>query len=111
MISPSANARGHSYHFSRSLLMLVFRGQDTINHPPIVVGCIYTIHRLAAKAVGKLRMASLLSPRQLGYGVSIGAQVAVHAARLYINNLGSNKAVLKFDFIMHYRDKMLNAVK
>ena len=56
-------------------------------------------------------MASKLSPRQLGYGVVKGAQVAVHAARLYINNLGSNKAVLMFDFVMHYRDKMLNVVK
>ena len=60
-------------------------------------------------------MASILSQRQLGYGVSKEAEAAVHAARLYISNLGSNKAVLKLDFINAFnsirRDKMLNAVK
>lgn len=69
--------------------MLVFAGQDTIIHPPIplgasliamigkerrgvgAVGC--TIRRLAAKVVGNKvmkEMASILSPRQLGYGDS-----------------------------------------
>ena len=83
---------------------------------PIAVGC--TIRRLAAKVVGNKvmkEMASILSPRQLGYGVSKGAEAAVHAARLYINNLGSNKAVLKLDFINAFnsirRDKMLSTVK
>ena len=56
-------------------------------------------------------MAPFLSPRQLEYGVSKGAEAAVHAARLYINNLGSNKAVLKLDssnaFNPIHRDKML----
>ena len=132
MISPSANAGGQSLITSlSSLLALVLQGKTPSSiRPylfgaslialekkggevrPIAVGC--TIRRLAAKVVGNKvmkEMASILSPRQLGYGVSKGAEAAVHAARLYINNLGSNKAVLKLDFINAFnsicRDKML----
>ena len=71
--------------------------------------------RLAAKvASGKVmvEMATLLSPR---YGVSKGAEAAVHAARFYLRNIGSNKVLLKLDFTNAFnsirRDKMLEAVR
>ena len=69
---------------------------------PIAVGC--TLRRLAAKvASGKVivEMATLLSPGQLGYGVSKG--------------VGPNKVLLKLDFTNAFnsirRDKMLEAVQ
>eukprot|EP00731_Ephydatia_muelleri_P031243 Em0022g757a len=83
---------------------------------PIAVGC--TLRRLAAKvASGKVmvEMATLLSPRQLGYGVSQGAEAAVYAARFYLRKIGSSKVLLKLDFRNAFnsirRDKMLEAVQ
>ena len=62
-----------------------------------------------------VEMATLLSPHQLGYGVSKGAEAAVHAARFYLRNIGSNKVLLKLDFTNAFnsirRDKMLEAVQ
>ena len=82
---------------------------------PIAVGC--TLRRLAAKIVSdKMRddMSNLLAPRQLGFGVKRGAEAAVHAARLYINNLEVNQGLVKLDFRNAFntvrRDKMLDAV-
>ena len=82
---------------------------------PIAVGC--TLRRLAAKvASGRVleEMASLLAPRQLGYGVKGGVEAAVHSARLYIHNLKPQQALLKLDFKNAFnsvrRDKMLTAV-
>ena len=76
-----------------------------------------TLRRLAAKVASDkvmTEMASLLSPRQLGYGVSKGAEAAVHAARFYLKNIGSNKVFLKLDFRNAFnsihRDRMLEAV-
>ena len=66
---------------------------------PIVVGC--TLRRLAAKvAVNKVRnqMASLLVTHQLGFGVKGGVEAAVHAARMYMRELGSSRALLKLNF-------------
>ena len=80
---------------------------------PIAVGC--TLHRLVAKVATFLvvgDMASLLSPRQLGYGVQGGAEAAVHAARCY---MGPDDAMVKLDFKNAFnsirRDKMLEAVQ
>ena len=82
---------------------------------PIAVGC--TLRRLTAKvASGRVleEMASLLAPRQLGYGVKGGVEAAVHSARLYIHNLKPQQALLKLDFKNAFnsvrRDKMLTAV-
>ena len=82
---------------------------------PIAVGC--TLRRLAAKvACFRVReeMADLLAPKQLGYGVSGGAEAAVHAARLFVHNL-EEQCVLKLDFKNAFnslrRDKMLQAIK
>ena len=55
---------------------------------PIAVGCI--LRRLIAKLAGRKvmeEMGELLSLRQLGYGVRGGAEAAVHAARLYLQDL------------------------
>ncbi len=61
-----------------------------------------------------LNVTDLLAPRQLGYGVKRGAEAAVHAARLYLQELTSEKAVLKLDFKNAFNsvrmDKVLGAV-
>ena len=59
-------------------------------------------------------MATLLSPRQLGYGVRGGAEVAIHAARKYLKDLPDEHAMVKLDFSAFNslrRDKMLEAVR
>ena len=60
------------------------------------------------------KKAALLAPRQLGYGVRGGAEAAVHAARLYMQDL-QHRCVLKLDFRNAFntlcRDKMLQAVQ
>ena len=82
---------------------------------PIAVGC--TLRRLIAKLAGRKvmeEMGELLLPRQLGYGVRGGAEAAVHAARLYLQDLDPDKAILKLDFKNAFnsihRDKVLAAV-
>jgi len=42
--------------------------------------------------------ATILVPYQLGVGVKLATEAAVHASRTYINNLASGQAVLKLDF-------------
>ena len=60
-------------------------------------------------------MAELLSPRQLGYGVKGGAEVAAHAARKFLQNLSDGSAMVKLDFRNAFnsirRDRMLEAVR
>ena len=81
---------------------------------PIAVGC--TLRRITAKVASlKVRdeMAVLLAPHQLGYGMKGGAEAAVHATRLYVQDL-EQQCVLKLDFKNAFntlrRDKMLHAV-
>ena len=83
---------------------------------PIAVGC--TLRRLVAKIAGNKVMeeaTDLLAPRQLGYGVSGGAEAAVHAARIYLGQLQDDHALVKLDFRNAFnsvhRDKMLEAVE
>ena len=83
---------------------------------PIAVG--FTVRRLASKCACLYAMESiphLLSPYQLGFGVSGGAEAAVHAARMYLNHLPPQKALLKIDFKNAFnsirRDKMFEAVE
>ena len=86
-------------------------------HEYTAVGC--TLRRLAGMVAmsGKVmvEMTMLLSPHQLGYGVSKEAEAAVHAARFYLRNIGSNKVLLKLYFTNAFnsirRDKMLKAVQ
>ena len=79
---------------------------------PIAVGC--TLHHLVAKATSALvreAMVELLAPHQLGFGFKKGAKEAVRAARLYLHNLSSNKALSKLNFRSAFnsvhRDKLL----
>ena len=83
---------------------------------PIAIGC--TLRRLVAKIAGSKVVndaSNLLSPRQLGYGISGGAEAAVHATRLYLDQLQPDHALIKLDFRNAFnsvrRDKMLRAVQ
>ena len=83
---------------------------------PIAVGC--TLRRLAAKCASALalrELPDLLAPRQLGFGVSLGVDAAVHAARVYLQDLQSDQAIIKVDFKNAFnsirRDKILLAVE
>ena len=83
------------FFFGASLMAMTKR-EGGIRY--IVVGC--TLCRLAAKVAGfrvRDKKAALLAPCQLGYGVSGGAEAAVHAARLYMQDL-QHRCVLKLDF-------------
>ena len=84
---------------------------------PIAIGL--TLRRLAGKIVmNKLRpdCKQLLSSRQLGVGVTRGAEIAVHSLRRYIRrNDNMDKVILKLDirnaFNSMRRDKILNEVR
>ena len=83
---------------------------------PIAVGC--TLRRLAAKCASALvrkELPELLTPRQLGFGVPLGVDAAVHAARAYLRDLHSDQVIMKVDFKNAFnsirRDKMLLAVE
>ena len=82
---------------------------------PVAVRC--TLRHLVAKVVGCMVMdavGEILTPRQLCVGVSGGAEAAVHAMRLYLEDLAPDKAMLKLDFRNAFntihRDKVLAAV-
>ena len=63
---------------------------------PIAVGC--TLRRLVAKcacAEVKEELGSFLYPRQLGFGVPLGAETDVHAARSYVQGLDENSFLVK----------------
>jgi len=59
--------------------------------------------------------ASLLAPRQLGFGVSGGAEAAVRAARRFLDNMQSGKLFIKIDFRNVFntlrRDAILEAIE
>lgn len=83
---------------------------------PIAVG--NTLRRLVAKcACSQARdlTSEVLPPHQLGFGVAQGAECAVHAARIFTNNLTPHQALVKVDFRNAFncirRDKMLAAVE
>ena len=83
---------------------------------PIAIGC--TLRRLASKCACIHAMESIpqfLSPYQLGFGVPGGADAAVHASRIFLNSLPSDKALLKVDFSNAFntirRDKILEATE
>jgi Reverse transcriptase (RNA-dependent DNA polymerase) len=82
---------------------------------PIAVG--YVWRRLAGKVACHLiaeRSATLLSPRQLGFGVRGGAEAAVHATRRYLANLQPDQVFVKVDFANAFntirRDVILEAI-
>ena len=80
------------------------------------MGC--TLRRLVAKIAGFRvleNMTTLLAPHKLSYGIRGGAEVAVHVARRYLDELQSDHAIFKLDFKNTFnavhRDKMLKAVE
>jgi hypothetical protein len=82
---------------------------------PIAVGFVW--RRLAAKTCCShvsARASLILSPRQLGFGVSGGAEAAAHATRLYLNDMTPDKVLIKVDFSNAFntirRDTILEAV-
>ena len=77
-----------------------------------------TLRRLAAKCQGSRilqPMATLLAPLQLGYGIPHGAEAAVHATRLYLDNMPDDHLFLKLDFSNAFNflrsDRMLESVR
>ena len=86
----------HPFFFGANLVALKKKGGGV---RPIAVGC--TLRRLVAKVAGNKvvrDMSTLLAPHQLGYGISRGAEAALHTTRQYLNNLQPNHALLKLDF-------------
>ena len=84
------------YFFGAKLIGL---NKDDGGIRPIAVGC--TLRRLVAKCVCaevKEEMGSFLYPRQLGFGVPLGAESAVHAARSYVYGLDESNFLVKLDF-------------
>ena len=82
---------------------------------PIAMGC--TLRRLSAKAAGRHisdTVGTPLTSHQLGVGTPYWAETAIHAARLYLQNLETNQVILKLDFKNAFnnilRDRMLKAV-
>lgn len=82
---------------------------------PIAVGS--TLRRLTAKAACRSLkdvVVAKLAPSQLGFGVTLGAEAAAHAARCFLANIGSGRAMLKIDFRNAFntlrRDEMLKVV-
>ena len=81
---------------------------------PIAIGS--TLRRLVAK-VGCMSAISqvkdYLSPRQLGFGTKLGAEAAIHSARIFLNEIPSNYVLVKLDFQNAFnsirRDKVLEA--
>jgi hypothetical protein len=101
-----------SYFFGGSLTAL---NKKDGGLRPIAVGC--TLRRLVTKCAClyvRDSMADLLPPHQLGFGAPQGAECAVHAARIFLDNLSQHEALLKVDFRNAFnsirRDKMMLAV-
>ena len=83
---------------------------------PIAVGC--TLRRLVAKCAGacvKEAVGALLAPHQLGFGIPLGVEAAVHASHIFLHNLRPRHLILKLDFRNAFnclrRDKMIAAVE
>ena len=83
---------------------------------PIAVGG--AIRRLMSKCAclhALTTIPDLLAPHQLGFGVPDGMEAAVHATRIYLSNLSTNKAIIKVDFRNVFnsvrRDKVICVVK
>ncbi|XP_065321304.1 uncharacterized protein LOC135928769 [Gordionus sp. m RMFG-2023] len=77
---------------------------------PIAMGS--TFRRLVAKMISsriKHDASRLLSPFQLGVGISGGCEAVVHLSRLYLENLPSNESLIKIDFSNAYNTLSRNS--
>ena len=79
------------------------------------MGC--TLRQLVAKCTCnsvKQTMAALSAPHQLGLGVPLGTEAAVHATRVYLQDMPDRHLLLKLDFRNAFnslrQDTMLLAV-
>ena len=113
ILEGKASPNACPYFFGASLIALEKKDGGV---RPIAVGC--TLRRLVAKCAGysiMQDMAELLRPKQLGFGISRGAEAAVHATRIFLHNLQPQQLILKLDFRNTFnslhRDKMLTAVR
>ena len=82
---------------------------------PIAVG--YVWRRLAAKCVKSfaiIKLVDYFSPTQLGVGIPVGCEAAVHANRRFIESMPDDFVVAKCDFANAFnslhRDALLQAV-
>jgi len=82
---------------------------------PIAVG--YVWRRLTAKVACchvKEASATILAPRQLGFGIKGGAEAAVRAARRYVENMNQEQVFVKIDFKNAFntlrRDSIIEAI-
>ena len=82
---------------------------------PIAVGC--TLRRLVAKIAFKSvqeKIASKMTPVQLGFGVKHGTEAAAHAARRFLESMTPGQAILKLDFANAFnalsREEVLRSV-
>jgi len=98
--------------FGASLLAI---SKKTGGVRPIAVG--YVWRRLTAKVACchvKEASATLLAPRQLGFGIAVGAEAVVRTARRYVDNLTPGQVLVKIDFKNAFntlrRDSILEAV-
>ena len=61
------------------------------------------------------KVADMLTPTQLGFGVKMSTEAAVHAARCFVTSLGPGNAMLKIDFTNAFntvhRDIILETVR
>ena len=83
---------------------------------PIVVGQV--LRRIASKLVnrhGTTKLKNGFTPLQLGVGVPRGMEAAVHASRIFLENLDPDEALVKLDFKNAFnslrRDSILEAAK
>ena len=115
MTNPSCTKASPLLTALASFSTLVFEGK---NPKPSTLSFLEHLCRLVAKIAGSKEVndaASLLAPWQLGYGISGSAEAAVHASRLYLNQLQPDQGLIKlvfrnaFDLVR--RDKMLEAVQ
>jgi hypothetical protein len=66
---------------------------------PIAIGlAVRRLFSRVACAAVREQAASLLAPRQVGIGISSGAEAAVHAARRFLASAPSGSGLLKLDF-------------
>ena len=108
-----ATALAQASFFGATLIALNKKGGGLRS---IAVGC--TLRRLVVKCTGaymKEAMGVLLAPHQLGFGVPLGAEAAVHASCIFLYNLQPGHLILKLDFRNAFnflrRDKVIAAVK
>jgi hypothetical protein len=81
---------------------------------PTVVGYVWRLPAKVACNYIKMASAPLLAPRQLGFGVTRGAEAAVRAARCYVDSMQQGQLFLKIDFMNAFniqrRDAIFEAV-